>query len=71
MFKNLSAVLKAENITHEEYGLILGISEKSVDNKIAGKTDFTYTEFKKTTLLLRKYNAEFLFQEEEKTQAPQ
>lgn len=63
MFKNLSDALKAEGITRQQYGVLLGISEKSVTNKISGTTEFTYSEFKKTTLLLKKYNADFLFDE--------
>lgn len=63
MFKNLSDVLKAEGITRREYGDILGISEKSVTNKISGDTEFTYSEFKKTAVLLKKYNTDFLFDE--------
>ncbi len=63
VFKNLSDALKAEGITRQEYGVLLGISEKSVTNKISGTTEFTYSEFKKTALLLKKYNADFLFDE--------
>ena len=63
MFKNLSDVLKAEGITQRDYGLLLGISEKSVTNKINGTTEFTYSEFRKTALLLKKYNTDFLFDE--------
>ncbi|MCI9641225.1 MAG: DNA-binding protein [Eubacterium sp.] len=63
MYKNLSDVLKAEGITQKEYGVLLGISEKSITNKISGVTEFTYSEFKKTMLLLKKYNADFLFAE--------
>lgn len=62
MYKNLADTLKAEGITQREYGSIIGCSEKSVTNKINGETDFTYTEFKKTSLLLRKYSSDFLFE---------
>lgn len=55
VFENLSNTLKAEGITQKEYGNLLGITEKSVTNKINGTTEFTYSEFKKTALLLRKY----------------
>lgn len=64
MYNNLSCTLKAEGITQKDYALVLGISEKSVTNKISGETEFTYSEFKKTVLLLRKYSAEFLFEEQ-------
>lgn len=64
MYKNLDTILKNEGITRREFGLILGISEKSVDNKINGKTEFTYPEFKKTALLLRKYSTDYMFEEQ-------
>lgn len=63
MFENLRNTLKAEGITQKEYGVLLGISEKTVTNKINGETEFTYPEFKKTMLLFKKYNADFLFAE--------
>lgn len=61
MYKNLAATLNSEGISKKQYCLILGISEKSYDNKINGVTDFTYSEFKKTMVLLSKYNADYLF----------
>lgn len=67
MFKNLDNTLKAENITKKEYAVFLGISEKSVKNKINGDTDFTYPEFVKTMVLLKKYSADFVFAESEPT----
>ena len=45
--------------------LILGIGEKTVQNKLTGKTDFTYPEFRKTCTLLFEYNADYLFAEQE------
>lgn len=63
MYKNLADILRAEGISKRAYSSFLGISEKSVDNKIDGKTDFTLPEFQKTMLLLRKYNADFVFAE--------
>lgn len=61
MYKNLETVLKSEGISKQAYSSILGITVKSVDNKINGITDFTLTEFQKTMLLLRKYSADFVF----------
>lgn len=63
MYKNLEDILKTEGISKRAYSSFLGISEKSVDNKIDGKTDFTLPEFQKTMLLLRKYSADFVFAE--------
>lgn len=63
MYKNLEDILKFEGISKKAYSSVLGISEKSVDNKISGRTDFTLPEFQKTMLLLRKYSADFVFAE--------
>lgn len=63
MFKNLENTLQIEGISKRDYSVLLGISEKSVQNKINGTTEFLYSEFKKTVLLLRKYNADYLFEE--------
>lgn len=44
---------------------ILGVGEKTVQNKLVGKTDFTYPKFRKTCALLFEYNADYLFATEE------
>ena len=67
MYINLRNVLHQKRITIKQYAEFLGITEKSIQNKLNGLTDFTYSEFKKTcTLLLPEYNADFLFEEEHK-----
>lgn len=68
MFNNLKDTLHKERISQKQYADYLGISVKSAQNKIYGMTDFTYPEFKKTCFLLSKYNADFLFADDnEKT----
>lgn len=61
MFNNLVTALKHKNISIKQYAEVLGVGEKTVHNKLAGRTDFTYPEFKKTCTLLSEYNADFLF----------
>lgn len=61
MYKNLEAILNSKGITKKQLGILLGISEKSVNNKINGITDFTYTEFKKVMTLLNEFNADYVF----------
>lgn len=61
MYKNLDAILNSKGITKKQLGIVLGISEKSVNNKINGITDFTYTEFKKVMTLLNEFNADYVF----------
>jgi len=65
MYSNLKYVLYQKNIAIKQYAEFLGVSEKTVQNKLQGITDFTYPEFKKTcTLLLPEYNADYLFTED-------
>lgn len=65
MFTNLRATLLAKGISMKQYAEILGVGDKTIQNKMAGKTDFTYPEFKKTCTLLSEYNADYLFTEKE------
>lgn len=63
VFVNLQAALRQKGISIKQYADVLGIGEKSVQNKLQGKTDFTYPEFRKTCTLLHEYNADYLFVE--------
>lgn len=65
MYKNLEAILNSKGISKKQLGIILGISEKTVFNKINGTTDFTYSEFKKVMTLLNEFNADYVFHETE------
>ena len=66
MFINLRSALKQKRISIKQYAEFLGVSEKTVQNKINGNTDFTYPEFKKTcTLLFPEYNPDYLFATED------
>lgn len=62
VYKNLREVLRAENITIKTYSEFLGVSEKTVNNKINQETEFTLPEFQKTcNFLLPKYSPSYLF----------
>lgn len=65
MFDNLRAILIQKGISMKQYAELLGVGDKTIQNKMAGKTDFTYPEFKKTCILLSEYNADYLFAEKE------
>ena len=67
MFNNLRTALYRKGISAKQYAEILGVGEKTVQNKLVGKTDFTYPEFRKTCALLFEYNADYLFATEEET----
>ena len=62
VYKNLREVLRAENITLKSYSEFLGVSEKTVTNKINQETEFSLPEFQKTcNFLLPKYSPDYLF----------
>lgn len=63
MFSNLRIALQQKGISIKQYAEVLGVGEKTAQNKLAGRTDFTYPEFKKTCALLFEYNADYLFTE--------
>lgn len=63
MFDNLRTTLFQKGISMKQYAELLGVGDKTIQNKMTGKTDFTYPEFKKTCTLLSEYNADYLFTE--------
>lgn len=66
MYNNLRTELHKKGMTLKQYAVFLGVGEKTVQNKIKGVTDFTYPEFKKTCFLFPEYNADYLFEEDNK-----
>lgn len=62
-YKNLENALHNEGITQRKLAEILGISEKSVFNKLKGKCPFTVPEFRKICELLPKYGKDWLIVE--------
>ena len=48
MFHNLRTALQQKGISVKQYAEVLGIGEKTLQSKLAGRTDFTYPEFRKT-----------------------
>lgn len=71
MFNNLKTALHQKGISIKQYAEILGVGEKTAQNKLTGKTDFTYPEFRKTCSLLFEYNADYLFAEKARETAVQ
>lgn len=68
--ENLRDALRRKNITLKTYAEFLGVSEKTVQNKLNGITDFTYPEFKRTcNLLLPEYNPTYLFADDDSKSA--
>ncbi|MEF9839432.1 MAG: DNA-binding protein [Lachnospiraceae bacterium] len=69
MFYNLRNALTHRGLTIKQYAEVLGVGNKTIQNKMADKTDFTYPEFKKTCALLSEYNADYLFAQGENGRA--
>lgn len=62
MLLNLRKALDDKHITVRGYASFLGVSEKTVRNKLDGITDFTYPEVNKTKEeLLPEYDIAYLF----------
>lgn len=68
MLKNLERLLYDKGISKKAYASMLGVNEKTIQNKISGKTDFTYPEASKTqSLLFPEYRIDYLFAEAQDT----
>lgn len=62
LLNNLKKALDSKNITMRAYAAVLGVTEKTIQNKINEETPFTYPEVRKTkTELLPEYDSDFLF----------
>lgn len=59
----LKQALNAKGMTMKGSAELLGISEKTLYNKIVGATEFTYGEVKKLRTMLPEYNVDFLLTE--------
>ena len=62
-YKNLKNALSNEGITQPNLAEVLGVSLKTVGNKLNGKCPFTVPEYRKICILLPKYDREWLFTE--------
>lgn len=70
MYDNLKNALQDHKITQQEFAEFLGISKKTVVNKLNGTTDFTYPEYRKTCkFLFPEMNPDYLFAKNEPTSA--
>lgn len=62
MLRNLKRALDEKNISLRAFSAFLGLSEKSVWNKINEKTCFSYPEAAKVSKeLFPEYNTDYLF----------
>ncbi|MDE7445922.1 MAG: DNA-binding protein [Lachnospiraceae bacterium] len=63
MYKNLMKILSDKKITMKAYAEFLDVSEKTVQNKVYGRTEFTLGEAIKTcTIICPEYKLDFVFE---------
>lgn len=67
MFHNLNAELARRGVSTKELAEYLGVSGKTANNKLAGRTEFTLSEIKKITVLIPGVSIDYLFSTEPKT----
>lgn len=66
MYRNLIKILNEKRITMKSYAEFLGITEKTVQNKVYGRTEFTLGEVAKTcTYICPEYRMEYVFEKQE------
>ena len=64
MALKLKRVLEDRGRPMKEYSNFLGISEKTLYNKLSGTTEFTVGEFQKLKTLLPEYDVLYLMEEQ-------
>ena len=67
MLWNLDTALRREGIRRKDLATLLGVTEKTVANKIKGKSEFSYSEFCAIKKLLPSYSLDQLFKNEAQT----
>ena len=66
MYKNLLEILSKKKITLKAYAEFLGVSEKTVQNKVYGRSEFTLSEAIKTcSFIATEYKLDFIFERED------
>lgn len=62
MFENLRSELDKKHITMVSVAKVIGCTDKSLQNKLKGRTEFTLSEiFKINTELLPEFDLKYLF----------
>lgn len=65
MFKNLKRLMAEKNLSVQNLQDLLGVSEKTIRNKLAGVTEFTWSEIKKIKAIFPEYDISYLFYKSE------
>lgn len=66
----LKKILENRGVQFREYASLLGMTEKTLYNKLTCATDFSYGEYKKLKTLLPEYNIDYLLTEEDRGGRP-
>lgn len=61
----LKQALEARGITQKSCADLLGISEKTLYNKLSGGSEFTYSEVKRLRAFLPEYNIDYLLADDQ------
>lgn len=61
----LKQALDARGITQKACSELLGISEKTLYNKLTGNSEFTYSEVQKLRIFLPEYNIDYLLADDQ------
>ena len=63
MYKNLEEILRKKNISKKALAEMLGIAEKSIHNKLGGRSEFTLAEVKTIcSVICPEYRMEYVFE---------
>lgn len=62
MFENLSRLLNQKRMPIKSFAALLGVSEKTAQNKLQGRTEFTLDEVEKIEAIWPEYTFHWLFE---------
>lgn len=65
---NIKNAMQKRNMTYPAFASLLGISEKTAKNKVAGRSEFTYGEARKVKIIFPEYDLDYLMADESITQ---
>lgn len=63
----LRHALETRGITQKACAELLGITEKTLYNKLTGSSEFTYSEVQKLRIFLPEYNIDYLLADDKGT----
>lgn len=65
MYPNLEMAMSRKRITHKTMAAALGVADKTFQNKMQGRTDFTLPEAIQIMEMFPEFNLSYLFEKEE------